>query len=275
MSHAATSWAANLEGLPVGAKLILMLLAECHNGKSGRCDPSMDWLCKKTGFKQRMLLRHIAVLEEGNLVTRETESLGRAKGKKTSFSLRIGAVPNELQVYSDTRVPEYTCNIGSLDVYHSTPAYKEEPEENRNTKVESPDFDEAWKIWNSCKLKVGQSKKPAKAQWPKAVRKAGGSEPIMKAIQAIVSQKNAFDGNGFESNLPDMWRWLRDERWRDVEVSEGASSEMDLDSWREAMRRFVDHQIWPEFLGPKPGEADCRVPDGLLNYWRKTQETAA
>lgn len=278
MSHAATSWAGNLEGLPVGAKLILMLLAECHNGKTGRCDPSMDWLCRKTGFKTRMLLRHIGTLEGMNLVERKTESLGRAKGKKTCFVLKIGTINEALQVHSDTGVLECTCNAGHLEVHSSTCAlYKEEPEGTGNTKSDSPSFEDAWKTYQTCKLKAGQTKKLAKAQWPKAVKKAGGPERILKAIQTEVAARKNPDG--FIANLPDMHRWLKNERWDDVESSVPARvsvEELTRDEWANTFRHYVESGTWliPD-ISPPPNHPDCKGPPEMIEHYRKLQERAA
>ena len=85
-----------------------------------------------------------------------------------------------------------------------------------NTKsVPDSGFEEAWKLYNSTKLKVGQTKKTAKAQWPKAVKRAGSSERLLKAISAEIAKRR--NPQGFVSSLPDMFRWLRDERWQDAE----------------------------------------------------------
>jgi len=89
-----------------------------------------------------------------------------------------------------------------------------------NTKPEresAPDlkFEEAWKLYNSTKMKVGQTKKPAKAQWPRAVKRAGDPERLLKAISSEVAKRR--NPKAFIANLPDMHRWLRDDRWQDAE----------------------------------------------------------
>lgn len=88
----------------------------------------------------------------------------------------------------------------------------EPPLEPSNT---SDGFEEAWKLYNSTKLKVGQTKKSAKAQWPKAVKRAGSPERLLKAIETEVAKRRS--PKGFVSSLPDMFRWLRDDRWQDAE----------------------------------------------------------
>lgn len=90
------------------------------------------------------------------------------------------------------------------------------PEPPLEPSIKSDDqFEQAWKIYNSTKLKVGQTKKTAKAQWLKAVKRAGDPERLLKAISAEVAKRR--NPSGFVSNLPDMHRWLRDEKWADVE----------------------------------------------------------
>lgn len=165
-----------------------------------------------------------------------------------------------------------TCQSGLHDPSTGlTQTVQNHPEPSKKSVEEF--FEDAWKAYQSCKLKASsQKKKPALAAWKVAAKKLPSEQLLEKVQQAVDLRNNA---EGFYPSLPHMHRWLQREEWADLEESAPASTEIDLDSWREAMRRFVDHEIWPDFLGPKPGEPGCRVPDGLLNYWRKTQEIAA
>lgn len=121
-----------------------------------------------------------------------------------------------------------------------------------NTKAEresAPDsvFEEAWKLYNSTKLKVGQTKKPAKAQWPKAVKRAGSADRLLKAISAEVAKRR--NPQGFVAHLPDMHRWLRDERWQDAEreakpVRPPAVNAPQLTDLELAFQRFAETGEW-------------------------------
>lgn len=115
-------------------------------------------------------------------------------------------------------------------------------------------FEEAWKLYNSTKLKVGQTKKNAKAQWPKAVKRAGDPARLLKAISAEVAKRR--NPQGFVSSLPDMHRWLRDDRWQDAEreakparvVPQGP----DLSDLELAFQRFAQTGEW---IGDRYGHA--------------------
>lgn len=274
MSNRAMSWAVEIRTLPLTTKAVLMLLADCHNGSTGQCNPSMEWIQERTGLKPRALQLHFKLLEESGFMDRAYVHHGRGKGCSVEqFTLKIGimaakkAPPKEvLEAQDNADAINCARKITSMEAQNIALPYKEEPERTGTIKV---DFEDAWKAYQSCKLKAGQTRKDAKAQWPKAVKRAGSPERILKAIQIAVAEKNAAEG--FVPNLPDMFRWLQKDRWQDVEreAAEPVAAAVDITAWREAMRKFVDHGTWPAFLGPKPGEADCRVPEGLLNHWKR------
>jgi hypothetical protein len=121
-------------------------------------------------------------------------------------------------------------------------------------------FEDAWNLYCSCKLKVRQVKKLAKAQWPKAVKKAD-ADTILKAIRREVEDRK--DPKGFISNLPDMHRWLRDERWQDVEAVTPEQPKS-LEDWKQAAVDYCELGVWPVTLGPPPHQPGCKAPVGLL-----------
>ncbi len=121
-------------------------------------------------------------------------------------------------------------------------------------------FEDAWNLYRSCKLKSRQTKKLAKAQWPKAIKKAD-PETILKAIrQEVEDRKNPKD---FIPNLPDMHRWLRDERWQDVEAVTPEQPKS-LEDWKQAAVDYCELGVWPVTLGPPPHQPGCKAPVGLL-----------
>lgn len=52
MSVKATKWAWESE-LPSGLKLVLLALADCHNSRSGQCNPRIDTIAEKTNRSVR------------------------------------------------------------------------------------------------------------------------------------------------------------------------------------------------------------------------------
>jgi len=67
MSFAATTWAVR-QKVPALAKLVLLLLADRHNGDTNRCDPSMDRLADDCGMSKDSVKRQIKVLSDRGLI---------------------------------------------------------------------------------------------------------------------------------------------------------------------------------------------------------------
>lgn len=285
MSNRAMSWAIEIRTLPIATKAVLMLLADCHNGSTGQCHPSMEWLMDRTGLKARALQMHLKALEEAGLIERQYTFHGRGKGCSIEqYTLKIGIMgavkKPEMETQDIAPAKECARKITSMDTQNIAPPYKEEPEENRKSKGRnevSPDFETAWKLYQSCPNKaLRQKKKLAREQWARTTRKAA-PDRLLKAIQTEIETRASADG--FVPALPDMFRWLRDETWMDVERDSAPqpTEELSIDAWRQVMRGFVEHGSWPGFLGPKPGEPDCRVPAGMILHWQRiqAQENAA
>lgn len=270
MSNRAMSWAIDVAGLPFPTKGILMLLADCHNGSSGQCNPSLDWMQDKTGLKPRQIMNHLAKLEAAGLIERETTSHGRARGKSVFYHLKIGILgaasepekeqdEDGLDLQDNAGAIKCTCNKLPLHVHDIACAlYKEEPEENRNSK---PDFEEAWVLYKSSPLKANQTKKLAKAEWARAIKKAQ-PDLILKAIGQEVRDRT--QPEGFVAPLPDMHRWLKNERWNDVEFKTDPKAAPVIDDWKKAARAYCDLNVWPVTLGPAPHEPECLAPVGIL-----------
>jgi len=129
-------------------------------------------------------------------------------------------------------------------------------------------FDDAWNLYGSCKLKARQTKKLAKAQWSKAVKKAD-ADTILKAIRREVEDRK--DPKGFIPNLPDMHRWLRDERWQDVEAVTPEQPKS-LEDWKQAAADYCELGVWPVTLGPPPHQPGCKAPVGLLKTIAKRMQ---
>jgi DNA-binding transcriptional regulator YhcF (GntR family) len=83
MSFKAAAWAIETSVVNnANEKLVLIILADCHNAESGRCDPSIDYLADKTKLSRRSVERAISGLEKAGLLSRKQRSNGA--GLKTS-----------------------------------------------------------------------------------------------------------------------------------------------------------------------------------------------
>lgn len=80
LSHDATVWAWK-QTLPSSAKLVLLCLADCHNRKTGRCDPSNDHIKGKTGLNVKTISKARKLLSDAGLASftfrKDTSQLSR------------------------------------------------------------------------------------------------------------------------------------------------------------------------------------------------------
>ncbi|PHR83115.1 helix-turn-helix domain-containing protein [Henriciella sp.] len=271
MSNKAMSWAIEVRGLPINTKAILMLLADCHNGSTGQCNPSMDWLEERSGLGERALQNHMKALEAAGLIEREYQYHGRGRGSSVGqFHLKIGITGAVLGPQKNAPAKECARKNMSMDPQNGAVPYKEEPEGTGKSKVDFSIFEEAWKLYQSCSLKAsGQTKKKARDQWGRSVRKADPQE-ILKAIRLAVEARRA--PKDFIPPLPDMFRWLKDERYADVlREAKPRIVETSIEDWKTAARNYVDScgNTWPAYLGDPPHYSTCRAPDEILNRIRR------
>ena len=126
MSNKAMTWA--IECRVKGShKLVLILLADCHNGSTGACFPSQRWIGEKGGLAKSTIQSVLNDLEEWGFITRQTQALGRGKGSKTDFVLHLDIFdPQNIGPQNtDVRTPD----SDDLEAQNSGPENKDEPEE--------------------------------------------------------------------------------------------------------------------------------------------------
>lgn len=213
MSIQAVGAVIELRGIPPVQKLVLALLANAHNGHTGQCNPDQKRLAEECGISERSIRDHLNWLEEEGYISRTVTQLGRGEGKRTDFEL-LFLHRQILPEQQNAPEAERQCSGSSASLLRQTVAVDiDKPEYNR--KEPEDRFEDAWKLYNSTKLKVGQTKKTAKAQWPKAVKRAGSPERLLEAIELEIAKRRS--PKGFVPNLRDMHRWLRDDCWQDAE----------------------------------------------------------
>jgi hypothetical protein len=84
--------------------------------------------------------------------------------------------------------------------------------------------------------------------------------------------------DGFVSSLPDMHRWLSQERWQDVAPAETQALKTDLshDEWTRAMRHWVDTTEWlAGHICPAPDQLGCIAPDPMMRHAAKLRPELA
>ncbi|WP_080484251.1 MULTISPECIES: helix-turn-helix domain-containing protein [Burkholderia cepacia complex] len=89
MSFQAMTWAVE-QDLPALQKLVLLMLANCCNAHTGRCDPSHDRLAKECGMSRDSVRRAIAELEKCGLIEirRQTQN---GVNLPNQYLLRVGS----------------------------------------------------------------------------------------------------------------------------------------------------------------------------------------
>jgi hypothetical protein len=69
---------------PLG-KLVLLILADCHNGSTNLCFPSLTFLCNRSNCSRQGVINVLIELEREGLI-----SALKTPGKKTYYTLRTG-----------------------------------------------------------------------------------------------------------------------------------------------------------------------------------------
>jgi DNA-binding transcriptional ArsR family regulator len=76
MSIEATTWAWKQHAANASMKLVLLALADAHNGKTGQCNPTLARISAETELGQRNVRYHLRALERLGLIATE-QSFGR------------------------------------------------------------------------------------------------------------------------------------------------------------------------------------------------------
>lgn len=126
MSNKAMSWAVDCH-VKGSHKLVLMLLAEAHNGHTGACFPSQDWIEEKSGLADSTVAAVLKDLEDWKLLTRHTKALGRGKGSRRDFELHLDNLDPYILEVQNTGFRG--LNKEGLDPPESGSPYKDKPEE--------------------------------------------------------------------------------------------------------------------------------------------------
>lgn len=96
MSHQASYWAMQVEAPTPAAKLVLLVLADAHNGHTGECFPSLARIVKATGYSESTVKYAVRDLEQAGLLSRQSmaDESGRTKGVKYTLNISQGRGQN-------------------------------------------------------------------------------------------------------------------------------------------------------------------------------------
>lgn len=280
MSIHAMSWAIKVKGLPIATKAVLMMLAECHNGETGQCNPSIRYLREITGLKERALQLHFKALEASGLIARDYAYHGRGKGCSVEqYNLKIGILGTVKKDDIDAKdiAPAKECarKIRSMRPQNIALPLKEEPEENRNTPIpptEQPEPSAA--LARSVVDQILQIIPKAKASMapdslPKVVRtilRKTPPEQLLAAVRACYSTERHTREEG--QYAPAIYTFLNKGVWKNWAGDQAsAPAEMTTEGWQRAMRHWVDTGEWlADYASPPPSDRGCTAPANMIRH---------
>lgn len=141
MSAKATFWAWHQPIKPATAKLVLLCLADCHNGDHGQCNPGVEYIARMTGLNRKTVLSSLATLEKLGEV-----SIVKGAGKSNHYTLRtsteIGtSTENGTSTeIGTTPVPKTVL----VPVPKTVPEPKREPKKNLSVEIYGSLADRMW-----------------------------------------------------------------------------------------------------------------------------------
>lgn len=210
MSNKAMTWAIDC-GVRGSHKLVLILLADCHNGSTGACFPAQQWIAEKGGIAKSTIQAVLNDLEEWGFITRETKALGRGKGSKTQFELHLDIF--EPQIIGPQNTGVRPTESSDLDPQNSGSPYKDKPEsepEGTGSLGATCLMEKMWRAAPDMSRKRSSRKLVLAAC--KAQLKAGiPAEQIDSGWVAYLASPEAMKEGG--KFVPALDRWIKDQKF--------------------------------------------------------------
>ena len=212
----------------------LVLLALCDNSSDeGFCWPSVKTICKKTGLSERSVRDQFKLLEDKNLISRDSRI-----GQSNHFWITNPSEWSHMPPESDA-APPCTVFIPPLRQMQPPPAPVaditiNEPSMNRNI-IYSDEFIEFWTQFP--KQRIG-SKPDAWRKWNQTLKKNEVTENDLIAICLAYGQSDEVQ-RGYAKGCA---AWLNDERWRnDYRVTAKSSVATKPDYFKDTVLNAVKY----------------------------------
>ena len=295
MSIEAIRWAMKVRGITPQEKCVLLILADAHNGKTGKCFPSQDHIAEVAGCTEKMIRKHLSVIEQKGFIARTVTSYG--KGRVTFYELNLETTepedrPNGTPVPdppSGTRVPVgegggpvlFDIPTGTRVPFHIEEP-EEEPESPSQTSNEvfegrTPDLFEARpssspasskreeptpatkrEILTDIVFKIGKTLLARDGLSPKEAGSFLG-KLIKSANLEIVAKVVA---QAAQSPPVDARQWLTaatNAEARKANIPRTVRKSGPID-WRKTLATWFDTGAWPRSAGPDPTDRACKAP---------------
>ena len=153
MSAQATFWAWGIQ-VPSSEKLVLLCLSDCHNGDTGQCNPSVNYISRKTSLDRKTVLKALRVLSDQEVLSRI-----KVEGSSNQYFLAVDAVPN-MGLGVAQISPKAVPNLG----------HKPKTKPKKNLRWENGDLETAESIYNLLLALNPKHKKPSMETWANTIR---------------------------------------------------------------------------------------------------------
>ncbi|TPQ45802.1 helix-turn-helix domain-containing protein [Burkholderia ubonensis] len=197
MSFQAMTWAVE-QDLPALQKLVLLMLANCCNAHTGRCDPSHDRLAKECGMSRDSVRRAIAELEKCGLIEirRQTQN---GVNLPNQYLLRVGSSVGGVGADSTDGYVHTAPTVGADSTggrcsqqggvgADSTTKQEVKPGSKPTRSCDSK-FDEAWQQYP--KRDGSNSKQAAQRAWNARIREGIDPGVLVAAVVAYAAAMKA------------------------------------------------------------------------------------
>lgn len=283
MSFAALTWAAGVDGLSPTARAVLVVLADAHNWKTGKCFPSHARISKKSRTSESTVRRVVRELEGLGLISRRIRVDDRGGTRGVSYTLHFGkgsAPQPHSEVITDAQGSDHQQSEGEINAAQGSDHQQSEGEINA---AQGSDHQQSEGATNNDQggghqrsLPIRTNHEPNREGEPRTQssaplqigRVAGESEPqspTTSAAPAVTvgagsrkarSQTSAADRGTLLS--PD---WQPDSALRAF----GRERGFDDRAFREVVGAFRDY--WLAASGSKARKRDW---DAAFRYWLRT-----
>ena len=265
MSNRAMSWAIECRDIALPTKAILMLLADCHNGATGLCFPTEEWLSNHAGVSGRTVRMHLKVLEDAGLIERLYKHGGRGVGRQfAGYELKTGINQPINKPQNDTETGQDNATAGSchgkntsLPRQDTAKPYKDKPEINRKYKTGKDAFEEIWHHWSAR----GRKRSDSKSKLSERLNRLSKSQCLDDIVCGCIKYAKATDPE-YHKGLQVFLKSGGWENW--ISEQQTPAQPNTPDDWEAITASYRDHGVWPKSLGPAPHEADCELDQSKL-----------
>lgn len=222
MAHKDIEWAYTL-ALPAAQKAVLLALAHCMNGKTGRCFPSQKEICRMTGLSLATVKRSLDALEEEVVISR-TKTVKGGYQSNDEYTLnheyssqRAPLTESPAQPEPSSHSQEVGLTVTESGAHGERAVEPTGTQPEVNTEITLTDleliasedipfsFNDFWQLWPRS-----EGKKPASEAWARAVKREKPAviyEAALKYVDHPHRPARQF--------VPHATTWLNQDRWAD------------------------------------------------------------